>query len=156
VLASQVVKKAIVSVDSSLDWLDRVAVSCRPFPLQPDLVFADIGRTGDWGVPMDLSTRGRWPSYHEKVWKHPIARDADLYMIDGRFRVACFIQVLQNCRPDCMIVLHDFFSRPHYHIVREVAREVACVDDLAVFVPRHPVHRVTLKLLLDLYQFDPA
>jgi hypothetical protein len=155
VLASQLVKQSIISVDSATEWLDQVAVACRPFPVQPDLVFADIGRTGNWGLPVEASARKSWPTYHEDVWKSRPAGSADLYMVDGRFRVACFIQVLRNCRPDSVILIHDFASRPQYHIVREIAREIARVNDLSAFVMRHP-HRTTLESMLDTYRFDPA
>ncbi|MGD0192585.1 MAG: hypothetical protein ABSD74_17750 [Rhizomicrobium sp.] len=135
--ASRQVGKGILSVDSSEEWLKKVADACagEEFKVKPVLVYADIGPTGAWGTPIDGSGRDRWPSYYESVWDRPFSRDTDLYLVDGRFRVACFAQTLLNCRADALIAIHDFASRPSYHIVRELAREIASEGELSVFMP---------------------
>src|SRR5208283_3476786 len=92
--------------------------------------------TATWGDPKDSSARDKWPSYHNKIWTNPAASDADLYLVDGRFRVACFMQIVLNCEPDALIVFHDFAGRKNYHVVREVAREIAIGEELSVFQPR--------------------
>jgi hypothetical protein len=61
--------------------------------------------------------------------------DADLYFIDGRFRTACFAQIVLHCGPNAIIGFHDFRSRPHYHRVLDIAREIAEAEDLTLFQP---------------------
>ena len=52
------------------------------------------------GYPKDEVTKDRWPSYYTDIWNDPILSYADLYMIDGRFRVACFMKILLHCEYD--------------------------------------------------------
>jgi hypothetical protein len=138
-VAAPLVSKSIISVDSSEEWLQKVAEICAAEPawIQPTLLFVDIGPLGAWGAPADSSARDRWPSYHEKVWDIPGAPEADLYMVDGRFRIACFMQSLLHARAGSLITMHDFTLRPDYAVVAEVADQIASVDTLAVFRKRH-------------------
>jgi hypothetical protein len=136
VLASDHVKSSVTSVDSSQLWLDKIKEACRTRHIDPTLLFVDIGPVGDWGVPQDPSTESRWANYHTNVWMIPGSADADLYLVDGRFRVACFSQIVLRCRADAIIGFHDFSSRPQYHCVREIAREIATAEDISFFLPR--------------------
>ncbi len=157
-LAATLVGRSIVSVDSAEFWLQQVRDACAAAgaAIIPELVGVDIGPVGDWGVPADPTTRARWPTYHSDIWSNPRAARADLYLVDGRFRVACAMQVLRHCRPDALLLVHDFVSRAHYHPIREVAQEIAIVEDLSLF--RCPPARdmVQIHALLDTYRFEPA
>jgi hypothetical protein len=153
-VASTKVKTRILSVDSSVEWLELVRNACRDSPLKPDLHFVDIGPTGDWGAPIDPATKPRWPNYHEAIWKIPEASKADLYMIDGRFRVACFAQVILRCTPDAILCFHDFASRPQYHRVQELAEEIVSVEDISFFRPRRDARELATRVL-DEYRFNP-
>jgi hypothetical protein len=135
VLASKHVKNSILSIDSSREWLDKVGEACASCQTTPELMLIDIGPTGDWGFPTDDATKSRWPDYHSAIWKLEQSADADLYLVDGRFRVACFAQTVLHCKPTAIIGIHDFSSRPAYHCVKEIAREIATVGDLSFFLP---------------------
>ena len=56
-------------------------------------------------------TIDRWSQYSAIVWDYEGTQDADLYLVDGRFRVACFIQTLMHCKPDAVILIHDYAPR---------------------------------------------
>lgn len=146
VLASKHVRGSIVSVDSSQEWLDRVKIACTASTVVPELLFVDVGPTGDWGFPIDKDTRDRWPSYHSNVWELKGSADADLYLVDGRFRVACFAQAVLHCKPSAIIAMHDFASRPAYHRVREIAREIATAGDLSFFLPLPDLEKAHILL----------
>jgi hypothetical protein len=90
------------------------------------------------------------------MWENDAADTADLYLIDGRFRVACFLETLLHCRPDAVILFHDFAPRPNYHIVREFAREVATAATLSVFIRKPDHSRSHLLEVLDRVRYDPA
>jgi hypothetical protein len=157
VLASVLVKDWVMSFDSSQAWLDRVAEGCRERKtrLTPTLSLIDIGETGDWGFPKDEASRERWPHYHSSMWEDQRLSQADFYLIDGRFRVACFVQALLHCGRSAFIAFHDYAPRPNYHAVGRVAREVLRVDDLSVFM--RPVdfdRKLALRLLAD-HAYDP-
>lgn len=154
-IAAQLVRKQITSVDSSQDWLATVRQACtrEECAVKPKLLFADIGPVGKWGRP-DSSSRPRWPVYYEAVWEEPGVSAADLYFIDGRFRVACFVSTLLHCRADSLIMFHDFAARPQYHAVRSVAREIASFENLSVFLPKCDQSSEQLLGILDKHRFD--
>ncbi len=154
VIATADVKAWVVSVDSSKDWLDQVGAACAAHPTRLALHLADIGPTGEWGYPVDPEMRDRWPAYHTDVWDRPETRDVDLCFVDGRFRVACFAQVILHSRPDVLIGFHDFASRSHYHRVREIAREIATTEAVSFFQPL-PNARERAATLLEAFRFDP-
>jgi hypothetical protein len=154
-VASSLVKSRIVSVDSSEQWIGKVAESCTASPVQPKLVFVDIGPTGEWGMPLDQSSRSQWPRYHSDIWASAESMEADLFMVDGRFRVACFAQIVLHCRPSALIAIHDFASRPSYHKIYDIGFEIATTEDLSIFRPNTEKKGDALRLL-DQCRHDPA
>ena len=156
VLASTLVKDWVAAFDSSQSWLDRVAAECRERDarIAPSLTYVDIGETGEWGSPLSETTRDRWPLYHSSMWEEERLAEADLYLIDGRFRVACFAQALLHCSDRAFVIFHDYASRPHYHIVGSVALEVARVDDLSVFRRPAQLDRELAQRLIADHAYD--
>jgi hypothetical protein len=77
-------------------------------------------------------------------------------MIDGRFRVACFMQVLLHSRRDALIMIHDFDFRNEYHVVREVAREIAVAGSLSLFIRRGDRNETHIREILAAHEYDPA
>jgi hypothetical protein len=157
VLAAELAGDWVVSFDSSRQWLDRVAEACRERDtrLTPALSLLDVGETEAWGFPKDEATRQRWPVYHSSMWDDPRLAQADLYLVDGRFRVACCSQILLHAGRQAFIVFHDYASRPYYHCAADFVREVIRVDDLSVFVRRDDVDRRALGQLLESHAYDP-
>ena len=157
-LAAMTVAESVVAIDSSRQWLDRVAAICADdaYRCKPVLVHADIGPLQDWGWPRDESQRSSWPNYHEAIWSHAAVTDTDTYLIDGRFRIACFMQAALRCRADALIIVHDFANRPNYAEVRQVAREVACAGNLSAFVRRHDFDAGVASAILEKRRFDPG
>lgn len=156
VLAAELVGKAVVAVDGSPEWMAKVAAACEGKRISPTLMHADIGPTGDWGVSTDPATRSRWPLYHQRIWTHPPAAESDLVLVDGRFRIACFLQALLLCRAEALIAMHDYEVRPAYHVVERFARPVAKVGELAVFQRRPRMDVAAANELLIQHAFDPA
>jgi len=157
VLAADLVQDWVISLDSSRDWLDHVREACRERKtrLEPVLSYIDIGETGKWGFPKDETSRDRWPLYHSSMWGDPRLADADLYLIDGRFRLACFAQALLHCGDRAFIAFHDYASRPHYHAAASIAREVVRVGDLSIFMRRTARDRKLAQRLIDDHAHDP-
>jgi hypothetical protein len=155
--ASSLMSGSITTVDSSRDWLNKVADACTQYPErpQPVLVHIDIGPTGDWGWPIDQSRRDYWPQYATAVWSVAGADAADLYLIDGRFRVSCFVETLLRCRADAVILIHDFAERVGYHAVRDLAREIAVASSLSAFVPKPNLDLERTQEILKVSRYTP-
>lgn len=156
-LAARLVSGGVITVNSDPAWLDNVNRACMRANLrQPKSIYVDIGPVGSFGHPTSVEHRIKWPQYHEVVWDELEAHIADLYLIDGRFRVACLLQVLAHARMQSVIVFHDYWTRSHYHVIKRFTRLLCRVDDLAVLTPRIGFHRDEALAVLDQYRFDPA
>ena len=57
-----------------------------------------------------------------KKWEQLIgndkAKDIDLVLIDGRFRVACCLKYYDVIKDDCFIAFDDFLNRPEYIVLK--------------------------------------
>lgn len=133
-LAATLVRHQVIATDSDPAWLDRVRNACRDAatPVRPELVHAEIGPTVAWGHPDGHGSRALWPAYHEAVWARTRARDADLFLVDGRFRVACVLRTLLEASAEALVAIHDFGVRPEYDPVLSFARPICAAGTLAV------------------------
>jgi hypothetical protein len=94
----------------------------------------DIGPTGWWGRPLDNSSAEKFPDYSrvpfEKI--NSINFVPDLILIDGRFRVATFLNTILNC-PRSTIIFDDYNDRPHYFVVETIVKPTEKCGRLAIF-----------------------
>ena len=155
VMAADLVRGSITSVDSSADWLEKVRQACVGKPIQPRLIHADIGPIRDWGYPTDPTTMPRWAAYHGNVSVNHAAALADLFMIDGRFRVACAMQSLIRCRPDALLLIHDY-DRASYHVVEQFARPLAQAERLVLLQRQSNWHLGDALTVLMQHSLDPS
>lgn len=136
VRAAEHVSGAVVSVDSSRQWLQAVRDAIPAAANSRTTLFhIDIGPVGDWGYPAPGADSAAFGRYSRDVWKSVKAADFDLFLIDGRFRVASFAETVRHASPRAQILVHDYVGRPHYHVMETIARKVAVVDQLALFNP---------------------
>ncbi|MEZ5661444.1 MAG: hypothetical protein R3E83_23920 [Burkholderiaceae bacterium] len=134
---------AIHSVDTDGAWISKVMESVGP---RPDLTIkhADLGPVGEWGRPLDYRFIDHFALYTDWPWRATDA-DVDLVLIDGRFRVCCFLTALLYARPGTKILFDDYMNRPNYHIVENFVRREDNCGRQALFV-------VPGKMALDLHE----
>lgn len=150
--ACSAVKGPVVAIESDAAWIEKVSQEIAPSTYERDLIHVDIGPTGDWGVPTSEAHRSQYPSYHEAILG--ASGDFDLCLVDGRFRVACFLQALRRLNRDAIIGMHDYRSRAYYHAVEEFARPIAEAEDMTFFVPRMNGKHWAIERALEAYRFD--
>jgi len=92
----------------------------------------DIGETVQWGFPKRPPADHQIEAYLSEVGR---AGEADLILIDGRYRVAAAASAYLASNRDTTIVIHDYAPRAYYHRVREFLELVESVEELAVFRP---------------------
>ena len=147
---------SIVTIDSSLDWLEKVKKACAPNgKTQIKAIHINIGALKELGYPKDDSSKALWDAYHSAPWADPDLALADTYLVDGRFRVACVMQTALRCRNHAIVMVHDFRNRPYYHCVREIVREIARIDNLSVFQVQSDFERARAEALLAQHAHDP-
>jgi hypothetical protein len=135
-LAAQRTGGVVHSVESNFQWADRVSLDPHVSrAIQNKRAFlhrVDVGRTDNLGYPLDDASAQRWPLYYRSVWGHLRPSAIDMVLVDGRFRVACALTSIAWCRDNALIVIHDFWTREHYHVVLDFTDVVDRVDDLVV------------------------
>lgn len=97
---------------------------------------ADVGETGAWGMPTSTEAAKLWPDYALGIWKFISKAKAspDLVLIDGRFRVACFLASVMSTRPGTQILMDDYVGREkRYSRVEAIVPLKQTVSRMAVF-----------------------
>ena len=140
-------KASIFSVDSSQDWIamcsERVAQSRVRFD------WVDCGPLGPWGTPVGFTKRGNFKKYATSIWSH--GASPDTVLIDGRFRVLCFLTSLKHAKEGTKIIFDDYTNRPSYHIVEELlAPSDICGRQCLFVVPERS--RINISIVEDLIE----
>lgn len=97
---------------------------------------ADIGATGKWGYPNPKKRydRQKYLEYTQSVWARPDFVHPDLVLIDGRYRVGCFLSVIAKIEKPTTILFDDYTMRRHYHVVERIFKPSQIVGGrMAVF-----------------------
>jgi hypothetical protein len=135
--------KPFVSVDTDRMFLESLRRKIGSVTATQQLLHADIGLTGPWGIPFpagkpSLQRLNKWKRYPNTPWPF-INRNnyPDLVLIDGRFRVAtaltCCIH-MSTCST-AQILVDDYADRPSYHVIEKHAKLARMLGRMAVFHP---------------------
>jgi hypothetical protein len=122
----------ISSVDTSLEWINLVRQKIEG--RQADLQWVDCGEVAHWGTPSTFQKRSNFSKYPQSLWGS--ASGPDTVLVDGRFRVSCFLTTLKSAAEGTRIIFDDYMDRPHYHVVEEfVPRTETCGRQCLFIVP---------------------
>ncbi len=135
VLVAETAGKTLFSVESDAAWLAKMQDYFAAFPPEATLHFhhGDIGPTKAWGHPANIENFRQWPDYAAKIWSEPNFIQPDLVLIDGRFRVACFLATLFFTKAPVTVLMDDYIDRPVYHGVEKFAKPSAITGRMARF-----------------------
>ncbi len=152
----------IMSIESDKNFIDfisqneTIAQNLSQNPPRLSFVHIDIGQTKEWGYPQDESKRHCYPLYSQQIFTlltQSEIRAIDTYFVDGRFRVACVLNILLHCDENATIIIHDFWNREQYHIVLDFLQLVDRTETLGVFKPKSRFDKARVKNLLKEYEF---
>lgn len=137
----------VFAVDTSAEWVNRLQSSCqKPFGNRIKLQWVDVGPVGNWGTPTSYGNRANFSEYRDWLWNLRIK--PDLVLIDGRFRVSCFLASLKFADIGTKIIFDDYYNRPHYHVAQEFCDVVDRCGRQALFiVTANAKQRVTDSVL---------
>lgn len=135
-LASNLKNRTIYSVVSDPDLAAtlRKQIEAAAPPSSAEILYADIGPTGDRGQPVDAGSWRRFANYPLSFWDNQERRHPDVILIDGPFRVACFFASLVNINKKTRILFNDYTSEKSYQLVEEFCKPVRIVGRMAEFV----------------------
>lgn len=139
----------LLSVDSDAAWLARVAQANPGARLVQH--HADLGPCGEWGWPLGPTE----PVIAWRYWGAPwlAMPQADLVLVDGRFRIACALAAHGRLAPDGHVAVHDFWPRQAYRDALAPFFEV--VGSAGTLVLLRPVPAAGLSLARRTYAADP-
>jgi len=143
----------IRSVDTSRQWIDKVLEDKGGDP-RIAVEWVDLGPLGAWGTPLGYSRRAFFRDYVESPWR--CAEKPDVVLVDGRFRVACFLFSLLSAEIGCKILFDDYRDRPAYHVVEELLSPAARCGRQALFVAPDVINRENVTAMIEnfLYVMD--
>ena len=131
----------ILAVDTSQHWIDHVK-SQSPDHHRFEIAWVNLGHIGWAGRPRGYSFRNQFMDYVGSLWNR--SEQPDLVLIDGRFRVACFLFSLATARPGCIILFDDYTNRPEYHLVEEYLAPTSYCGRQAKFIVPEALDRQTV------------
>ena len=120
----------ILSVDTSKEWVNSVRSVANSDP-RLDIQWVDMGELREWGRPRTYAHRDQIPNYIESIWNR--SHTPELVLVDGRFRVSCFLYSLATASPGTEILFDDYTTRPQYHVVEEFGPPVETCGRQACF-----------------------
>ena len=151
--------RRIWSVESDPAWIERLRANAEVASAERSgrlhLLAADVGPVGGYGFPVDRSAQSAWPRYYQAVWDDAAAIEADLVLVDGRFRVACALEALARARPHAILLFHDFWNRTHYHPVLAFTDWLGSCDSLAILRRKAAIDPVALDAVRQQHRVNP-
>jgi hypothetical protein len=147
---------SVVSIDTSQDYVKYLSEEIKILGLPIENVMflvVDIGPTGWWGRPLDNSCAVKFPDYSRVPFEEIESMNftPDLVLIDGRFRVATFLNTILHC-PQSTIIFDDYFDRPQYFEVESILKPSDQCGRLAVFQSPNELDISQLRKCFDLIQ----
>lgn len=118
----------------------------------------DIGPTGAWGHPTDHSaeTTNKFHAYSDAGSSIVESSGTDFILVDGRFRVACFLKTLKASGPRAIIAVHDYLRRPGYHVVEQFADVIEDSETFFVFQRKDNINESDLGNAIEGYERDES
>ncbi|MBK9521293.1 MAG: hypothetical protein IPO13_06680 [Rhodocyclaceae bacterium] len=126
----------IISIDSDSELLNSLGVEAGRFASSYRGRHINLGTIRQWGYPTTNTGIGNWHKYSFEIWRELATANfhPDLVLIDGRFRVACFLATLLFAPSGAIIFFDDFFCREYYAVCKNFLAPAAQHGRAAIFV----------------------
>jgi hypothetical protein len=150
VFASRYKNKHTIAVDSDKNWILNIKNnSCDSKNLE--ISHIDLGKLKTWGTPQGYEYRHNFKKYLNAIWEKSFK--PDLVLVDGRFRVACFLTSLLNADEGSIIIFDDYTLRPEYHIVEFFEKPIEINKRQAAFQVSGNYDSKELQFYIDKFEF---
>lgn len=152
----------VYSVESSKDWIQSMEKKYKIIRLSKkserlSLIHADIGNTGNMGYPIISGNENDFDvflNYSQKIFRdYSEIKDADIVLIDGRFRVACCLSVLLESHNNPIIMFHDFWTRPQYHVIKKFVDIIERSDSMMVCKKKDKISNNEILNVFDNFKY---
>ena len=124
----------VISVDSSKEWVEKIKTENKIYLSRLTINHIDLGEVRRWGFPISYANCNNFADYTDYIWKQ--AEIPKLVLVDGRFRVCCFLTSLKCAAAGTKIIFDDYVNSPHYHFIEKyVSRINECGRQCLFIVP---------------------
>lgn len=110
----------IISIDTSREWVLKISDENKSFNHRLSLYHANLGDVGIWGYPVSYEFINDFSQYTDFIWKQD--KKPDFVLIDGRFRVCCFLTCLKYATEGTEIIFDDYINNEKYHFIEKYVR----------------------------------
>lgn len=141
---------SIIAVDSSNEWilsLERAGMNLDEDRV--NVLHVDLGPLGEWGRPISYEKCENFASYTDSIWQHGLM--PELILIDGRFRVSCFMRSVLNAKPGSKVIFDDYVERPTYHVVERILPPTFVTERQALFVVPESLDRTLAEEMFNAF-----
>ena len=124
----------VLAVDTSNEWVGAVKNDNESNNYRLTIHHSNLGKVGGWGRPLSYEMIDSFSDYTDFLWKQK--KTPKLVLVDGRFRVCCFLTSLKFAEEGTTILFDDYTNRPQYHFVEKyVSRFKECGRQCMFVVP---------------------
>lgn len=139
-----------ISAETDILWVYKIKDNLSS-ESNMELIHIDLGKVLQFGRPESYVYKDKFKDYLNSLW---VGRfKPDLVLIDGRFRVACFLTSLINAESGTHIIFDDYPSRPYYHIVEKFEKPILQNKRQAVFKVNKNYDENEIKYYLDKFEY---
>ena len=107
----------VISVDSSKEWVEKIKTENKKYLSKLKINHIDLGKVRRWGFPLSYVKSNNFQDYTDYIWKQ--SESPKLVLVDGRFRVCCFLTSLKFAEAGTKIIFDDYVNSPHYHFIEK-------------------------------------
>ena len=112
--------------------------------LKNNIIFKDLKPDNPtWSYPGKKSNLKDWKNYFQSYKQE---YNADVILIDGRFKVATAMDIFNKIRNDTIVLLHEYNIRPSYYIIEKYYKYIYHWGSLFVFIKRSEIHEIPLDI----------
>ena len=110
--------------------------------LKPDVSF--------WSYPGRNSNLSDWKNYFQAYKKE---YNADVILIDGRFKIATAMDIFNKIRNDTIILIHEYNLRPQYYILENYYKYIYHWGSLFVFIKKNEIKEIPINIQKQYWEF---
>jgi hypothetical protein len=135
IIAARMPGKSVTSVENDAQWAANMQgwIASASLASKPVIYPINVGETGVWARPKNARAWKRFHTYPLKVWDEPSFEQPDVVLIDGRFRIACFVTAYLRSTKPMIVLFDDYLDRPHYHVVERLVKPTEFIGRMARF-----------------------
>lgn len=112
--------------------------------LKDNIIFKDLKPDNPiWSYPGSRTTLKDWKNYFQSYKEE---YNADVILIDGRFKVATAMDIFNKIRNDTIVLIHEYSPRPLYFIIEKYYQYVYHWDTLVAFVKKKDIQEIPLEV----------